>query len=669
MKKIIAVLSVLALLASAFTFNIFASGGDTMTAENIVGKKIIVDGNKGTDEGWSAAKKYKLDAPFGGLSSSDATPTERQSTVCFATDGEYLYAFYETQMYGFGSYPWLWFYVDFPSGDSAAFYHILNSSRGDTTGSYFDGTMTYGKVDRTVSQASVEVKIPIPDADRAVIKDGSLSIKIGVYECFYGWGDPSKNETSQTIGMVLGDGFSRNANAVLVLPQVHELEKSTSLGSFANMKYYTSTELEKQYEIFVPESYNEDKYYPFIYCVGADTAINDSDVPKSCVIAKADAENMSVAEHKELLNVLIKNYSIDEKFVYYIGDKSVCEQLSFDFTASIENLSEYGGAKAALEYLTSQMPTAYFAELEGLTMYALGDSYFAGSGIGAENAWPSLLASRYHMTYENYGRGSNTVSVYKGYDGSEYYKPMVQRYVDMADGDADVILLEGGRNDRSKKVPIGENDSQNENEFKGALNLTIDGLLKKYPSALIVCVTCWNYLDAGSGFYGTTADYAKAMCELVKYRDEERVVCINAANTELSGVDMNSESFRAEYCINSGDIRHLNADGMKYVLTRFEVAIGTAYRNYVNGIKNEAVIGDNPSEESGTDGKKDPFGNNNTQTAETETETDAADSSESLTVDTGKSKGCGASTVGYASALGAAAVGALPIKRKRKKTK
>lgn len=670
MKKIVGILCAAAMLVSALTISMAASGGDSMTAKNIVGKKIIIDGNQGTDEGWETAEGYKLDKPYGGLSSSAATPEQSQSTVRFATDGEYLYAFYRTNMYGFGSYPWLWFYVDFPSNGSAAFYHILNSSRGDTSGSYPEGTSSYGKVDRNEWRATVEVRIPIPEADRAAIKTGTLSIKVGVYECFYGWGDPSKGETTQSIGMTLGEGFKKNANATLVLPQVRELDKCSSTGTLENMSYFTSEGQRRNYAISLPEGYNADRYYPLIYNVkgGNALAISDTNIPKNCIAVSLSASEWTAAEQKEFLGVLLKSYPIDEKFVYFLGESNVGEQLAYSFTACLESASKYDTEAAALEWLVAQRYDGYCAELEGITMHAMGDSYFFGSGIGTENSWPSLLAARYHMTHENYGRGSNTIAVYQGYDGSEYYEPMVRRYKDMVDGDADIILLEGGRNDRSKKVPIGKNDSQNENEFKGALNLTIDGLLKKYPSALIVCVTCWNYHDAGSGFYGTTADYAKAMCELVKYRDEERVVCINAANTELSGVDMNSESFRTKYCINSGDISHLNADGMKYVLTRFEAAIGTAYKNYVNGIKNQAVIGDNLSDKNGTDGKKDPFANNNTGKTETETVTETADSGEGLTADTVKSKGCGASTIGCASALGAA-VGALPIKRKRKKTK
>ena len=52
----------------------------------------------------------------------------------------------------------------------------------------------------------------------------------------------------------------------------------------------------------------------------------------------------------------------------------------------------------------------YFPILEGIKMYALGDSLFFGARIGTENSWPSLLGVKYNMDFINYGRGSNTIA-------------------------------------------------------------------------------------------------------------------------------------------------------------------------------------------------------------------------------------------------------------------
>ena len=51
----------------------------------------------------------------------------------------------------------------------------------------------------------------------------------------------------------------------------------------------------------------------------------------------------------------------------------------------------------------------YYSVLEGLTMYAIGDSYFGGSGLGQHQTWVNLLGYKYGMTFHNYGIGGNTV--------------------------------------------------------------------------------------------------------------------------------------------------------------------------------------------------------------------------------------------------------------------
>lgn len=159
----------------------------------------------------------------------------------------------------------------------------------------------------------------------------------------------------------------------------------------------------------------------------------------------------------------------------------------------LDGVGSHGSERDALMWLCEQVPTPYFAELEGITMHAIGDSLFYGSGIGKENSWPSLLAEKYHMTHENYGRGGNTIAMFKEYGGNEYDEPMVTRYQKMVDDDAQIILIEGGSNDSNKSIKIGSNDSKDINEFKGALNVMLDGLLEKYPNALIVCVSCSQY--------------------------------------------------------------------------------------------------------------------------------------------------------------------------------
>ena len=210
--------------------------------------------------------------------------------------------------------------------------------------------------------------------------------------------------------------------------------------------------------------------------------------------------------------------------------------------------------------------------LEGKRIYFLGDSYFAGYGLeDPSNAWPNLLSVKYDMDSINYGISGATVCVTEANKS-----PMVKRYGNMSSEQPDIIVVEGGRNDRNqnnlgKGAEIGDNNTTDQTTFKGALTTVLRGLKAKYPNALILCVTVWR-VDDGTTEYGT------AMKEVCAY---EGVSCFDATNQELCGVYMTDESFRAKYCIGPGDISHLNPDGMRLVLPAFEKFIGEEYTKFI----------------------------------------------------------------------------------------
>jgi hypothetical protein len=79
----------------------------------------------------------------------------------------------------------------------------------------------------------------------------------------------------------------------------------------------------------------------------------------------------------------------------------------------------------------------------------------------------------------------------------------------MSDNYADIVLLEGGRNDFNNEVPLGDVDTHDTKTFSGALNVTIEGLKAKYPDAMIVCISNWNF--PGTKNELGCADYANAM--------------------------------------------------------------------------------------------------------------------------------------------------------------
>ena len=221
--------------------------------------------------------------------------------------------------------------------------------------------------------------------------------------------------------------------------------------------------------------------------------------------------------------------------------------------------------KEFYNWLEANKKETYYSSLEGLTLNALGDSYFDGNnGIPDRyQVWPGILAQKYGMDFVNHGIGGSTMSNFV-----TNKNPMVDRYQKLYDNDPDIIIVEGGRNDFNVAAPIGTNDSRDTKTFKGALNTVLDGLQAKYPDAMIVCVTVWYWEQspkAATG--GTHLDYGNAMLEVCA---ERGIPCFNSMDVETVKVDMMNGAFRAKYCASASDGSHLNLEGMKLALPAFE---------------------------------------------------------------------------------------------------
>ncbi|MBR6681022.1 MAG: SGNH/GDSL hydrolase family protein [Clostridia bacterium] len=251
-------------------------------------------------------------------------------------------------------------------------------------------------------------------------------------------------------------------------------------------------------------------------------------------------------------------------------------------TVTFEVTGEKGTYEQQLEYeasTTLPIPESeyWFSVFEDVEqMNIIGDSYFGSNNPGKEYVWPQLLANKYGFSLDNKGIGGSTMSNFVTTN-----HPMVDRYTDMPDNDPQIVLLQGGRNDRNKNVPIGNNTDVDTKTYKGAVNYLITKLQEKYPNALLICITPWKInTDSDRNDLGkNTYDYAKAMVEVCEYRG---VVCFNAADTELSQVYMEDAEFRSKYCIAGGDISHLNIKGFEYVMPKFEKFIAAEYEEFLN---------------------------------------------------------------------------------------
>ena len=204
-----------------------------------------------------------------------------------------------------------------------------------------------------------------------------------------------------------------------------------------------------------------------------------------------------------------------------------------EFTKYVKANENTAELSVANEYSVLKTQAEFNMLLMGITMYAMGDSYFGGSSLGKEGTWVNMLGEKYGMDYINYGIGGSTMSDYVTTNN-----PMVQRFKSMKKGDADIILLEGGRNDRTKEVPIGDFESRDSKTFMGSINIMLDSMLNTYPNALIILVTPWYHTGKVAATGLSNVDYANAMRSLAEYRNDERIVCLYAADPNTIGVNM-----------------------------------------------------------------------------------------------------------------------------------
>ena len=372
-----------------------------------------------------------------------------------------------------------------------------------------------------------------------------------------------------------------------------DFKTSAATGALTDASYTDPTGDKMSYKIYLPVGYSADKQYTLVFDYSADAAIADVLAGKNYngIVVNCSGD---LDKALRLLDEVCKNYPVKISDLLFVGDEVLAKHaVKFEIIrlcnamvvtsnnvpsakyASLKALSSFASAEEAALWLVGETED-YYDVLEGVKMYAIGDSYFGGSQLGQHQTWVNLLGYKYGMSFHNFGIGGNTIATAKGQSSNQ--PPMFTRYGQMP-MDGDIYFIEGGRNDRHYSVPFGNNDSAKGDTFKGAINVIIKGILDKNPDAFIVLVTPWSYATE-TGYLGTNNDYADAMKELAEYYNDPRIVCLYAADAEFSGVDMADAKFRAQYCQAANDVSHLNADGMYMVAPKFDQWLAEAYAKY-----------------------------------------------------------------------------------------
>lgn len=177
--------------------------------------------------------------------------------------------------------------------------------------------------------------------------------------------------------------------------------------------------------------------------------------------------------------------------------------------------------------------------LSGKSIIAVGDGMISGHSLGEGFSWLSDIGIQHGMTYYNFGVNKSSIA-YSDAAFADENLALCRQYQTVLDivPSADIVLIEGGMNDRNYNIPIGEQMDQGDETFLGALNSLIDRYQAAYPEAKILCMTPYHRNDVVNDLGLSDADYAAAMLSLCESRG---ISCFN--NYALSGVDFTNNDY------------------------------------------------------------------------------------------------------------------------------
>lgn len=350
------------------------------------------------------------------------------------------------------------------------------------------------------------------------------------------------------------------------------LDPVTETGKLTDAYFTDASGNRIDYSIYLPNGYKAGGTNKIVFNTSGDLEFTNTFIKehKNSVIVTLKGDQNNAAK---LIDATLIGYNFNQYYLYLYGPSASMPNAEKLFAGIVEGKGSYASLSEAAKALLANSPN-YYSALEGITLYAMGDSYFGGSSLGKSVTWVNKLGNKYKMNYINYGIGGSTMSNYV-----TDKDPMVDRIKKMNRQSADIILLEGGRNDFSKEVPLGDPDSRDTKTFYGAVNYMVDFLLETYPDALIILVTPWKYSSKKANGYNNVT-YANVIRDIAEKRNDPRLICLYAADPAITGVDMDNASFRSKYCITPSDVSHLNDDGMNFVLPNMEEFIAKAYMQY-----------------------------------------------------------------------------------------
>ena len=197
---------------------------------NVAGKTMTIDGVMGENEGWASIPYALLDTAGFGADLSDVT---FDSKVYFSTDGQNLYVFFRSGAEKHGAEPLLYLNFLFAGFEKKLEIGVqmLEGKTGfwrwrcdDTAQAAYTSAAKSDAAQATViteSETTVELRIPLPEAEKNAMLNGETSIRFGIYERY--------DSKAGDAGVSTSEGFSWNANIPMTLPMVNAIPVVTDV--------------------------------------------------------------------------------------------------------------------------------------------------------------------------------------------------------------------------------------------------------------------------------------------------------------------------------------------------------------------------------------------------------------------------------------------------------
>lgn len=600
-------------------------------AEPTFGKTITVDGQMGEDEGWSTDPMLQTSIYASSNKLTDQTTVKQEdtspTTIRISCDGEKVYFFIEI-------------------------------THEDTLSAY------KRKVDGS-NQAAALILHFYPDNDEARSGYGTdngqwftLALSTSVLNAL---ADEKFDANGTYIWDMVEDGACTGSDSAFFWRFLYGSESSMKYSeSFCQSGVALAAHLDKD------EDGNRTKLsveFAFPLAQNVVTALENGNVPYK--VAYYERNNFYKDLTQENSDEIV---SLDAGF--YINETATPVETRLkkdtdDPGVSVILKQNTEGVYAAYEkWLEDYKASAECNNLENITVNLFGDDYLTGGSLATYYRWISMMTEIYDWTINDYNQAGVMTSTY---DNIQLY-PLCRSYLNMGVNDVpDVVLVSGGLNDYLNGVPIGTVTDTDTNTYMGALNRLIDSLRKTYPDACLVFTTVYNFTGSIEGSTLTSADYANAMKAVCEAKD---VYCFYAYDTTVSGIDMSSDTFRAEYCLTADDTVNLNFEGMKLILPKYEKFISESLTHWA--ANKDQILADWQASQNANNGNTN---NGNTDNGNTDNGNTDNGSTNNGNTDNGttpaptepaEKKGCG-SVIGVSSALAMLAIiscaGAVCIKK------